>query len=191
MSSSTRKTKLVAGRFRPGRLSKEKRVNHEEVLQEQIERARKRAGVTWGRGRFTISSGALFHHPLRSLPCRQKSSRAALTRGDWNPHRGDKNMKQKADYVTEGWNTRSPRGRERREEGKRTGRPGHPRHNRVIFTRDLGGDFAKEENGSLLFLRAVELSFCSFLLRDAPPSSRTRFSFYHAREIRPVGAISM
>lgn len=46
---------------------------------------------------------------------------------------GDKKVKQKADYVTRGM-----------KYGVGTGAKCRPRHNRVIFTRDLGGDFARE-----------------------------------------------
>lgn len=45
----------------------------------------------------------------------------------------DKKVKQKADYVTRGM-----------KYGVGTGAECRARHNRVIFTRDLGGDFARE-----------------------------------------------
>lgn len=60
--------------------------------------------------------------------------------------------------------------------------------NRVIFTRDLGGDFAREERAASLFrsrrLPALTL-FPSTPLEDSFPASLL------SREIRPVEAISM
>lgn len=63
--------------------------------------------------------------------------------------------------------------------------------NRVIFTRDLGGDFAREENAASLF-RSGRLPV-SLFSSDAPRSLEGCFlpPFYLGREIRPVEAISM
>lgn len=70
------------------------------------------------------------------------------------------------------------------------GRGGNSRaapDNRVIFTRDLGGDFARKENAVSLFRRAVFLFSLSF----QPSHSLENLPFYLRREIRPVEAISM
>jgi len=103
------RAELVAGRFRSSRLrgmegarGEAKRANHQEVL-----RGKSSAGIgarREGRGarRFTISSGHFFTIPCGSAgpfhPRWRKGSRAGL--GIRAP--GDKNAKQKADYVTEG-----------------------------------------------------------------------------------------
>lgn len=70
--------------------------------------------------------------------------------------------------------------------GKEDGRD--PRHNRVIFTRDLGGDFARKENAAPLSSRARAVFL--FLFYSNPPRPPVPFP-YLGREIRPVGAISM
>jgi len=74
---------------------------------------------------------------------------------------------------------------------KGMGRGGNGRaapDNRVIFTRDLGSDFAREENAASLF-RSGRLPVLSFPTIPALP--RRRFPFHLGREIRPVEAISM
>jgi len=62
------------------------------------------------------------------------------------------------------------------------GRAAPPRHNRVIFTRDLGGDFAREERAAPLpsRVRGLSLLVPSSGSSSSPPApSSTRL----AREI--------
>lgn len=131
-------------------------------------------GLRYPRG--TFSPSPRIRRPVLSR--RQKGSRAVLGsgrgRGRVRIRFGDKNVKQKADYVTEGWNTSLPR------RGERTGRairsPSLARHNRVIFTRDLGGDFAREENAPVrLPSRVLGLSFCAFRSPSKPASFARKF----------------
>lgn len=64
--------------------------------------------------------------------------------------------------------------------------------NRVIFTRDLGGDFAREENAASLFrLSRLPCSLFSFDPPALPRKLPFLHPFYLGHEIRPVGAISM
>jgi len=72
------------------------------------------------------------------------------------------------------------------------GRGGNSRaapDNRVIFTRDLGGDFAREENAAFLF-RSGRL-FLFSLSFQPPRSLENLLPFYLRREIRPVGAFNV